>query len=708
VTPGARRAPHPERGRHAAAALAYAALALWVARPVLRAPATAVLFPTAATRSNVATLVESDQRFVSGTIARNARSILASPASVLGFGSCYPLWQSFALGEHLFGESLLGVAPWLVVRDPIAVTNAVTLLTTWLAAVAMYALVFGFTRSSGAGFVAGLVFAFHPGRLDNPAHPMVHGNLWAPLALLFADRLFATGRWGPAFGLAGALALALLESFYQILGLTILGGVFGVALAWRERASLVRLLPKLAVVAAVALAVAALVLRPYLRMRSAWGVLQGRDLVLMWSASDYLPGGSAGMGWVPCALAGVGILDRLRGPRGRRDPRWPLLAGGFLVFWCSVYAIHVPLVGRIESPPRLLSEVVPGLDAVRVLRALRFNVYLVAAVLAGYGALALAEAAERPSGPGRARELARAGLALALAALVATEIFVRPLAAAGYGEPVGLTSRALAAPPALVDLYARIPAGAVLDLPFRFDLRGRLRSMAAYVLLAGYHGQPVAACYNSFSTPLQRDVEALAGRLPDPAAADELHALGFRTVVVHEDLLEPAERVDVERLLSDPTRAALVGRTDAAVVVALASATPVTSDPASLAPGPASGPPASGAAAVAALAGRRGSLSFAFANPTSATYRHPDPIEPSPLVVRWRDAAGRVAHEERVRALLPIALSAGAHTERSIEVTSPPTAGSYEVELASADAPERVLSRLTAHVPAQETANDAP
>src|SRR5262249_30693263 len=130
VTSGDRGAPHPER-RHAAAALAYLVLALWVAHPVLRAPATAVLFPAAVTRSNVATLVESDQRFVSGTIARNARQLAASPASVLGFGSCYPLWQSFALGEHLFGESVLGVAPWLVARDPILVTNAVTLLATW-------------------------------------------------------------------------------------------------------------------------------------------------------------------------------------------------------------------------------------------------------------------------------------------------------------------------------------------------------------------------------------------------------------------------------------------------------------------------------------------------------------------------------------------------------------------------------------------------
>lgn len=93
-------------------------------------------------------------------------------------------------------------------------------------------------------------------------------------------------------------------------------------------------------------------------------------------------------------------------------------------------------------------------------------------------------------------------------------------------------------------------------------------------------------------------------------------------------------------------------------------------------------------------------LAFPFANPTAATYRHPDPIEPSALVVRWRDAAGKVVHEERVRALLPIALAPGARSERPIEVSSPDAAGDYAVEVARAAAPDRPLSRVAARVPA--------
>jgi len=43
------------------------------------------------------------------------------------------------------------------------------------------------------------------------------------------------------------------------------------------------------------------------------------------------------------------------------------------------------------EPLRVLADVVPGLDAVRVLGALRFGVYLVIALLAAYGTLLLIE-----------------------------------------------------------------------------------------------------------------------------------------------------------------------------------------------------------------------------------------------------------------------------------------------------------------------------
>jgi len=60
----------------------------------------------------------------------------------------------------------------------------------------MYALVYFWTGSVSAAFVAGLLFGIHPGRIGDPAHPYVHGNQWTPLALLFAHRLFARRRGG--------------------------------------------------------------------------------------------------------------------------------------------------------------------------------------------------------------------------------------------------------------------------------------------------------------------------------------------------------------------------------------------------------------------------------------------------------------------------------------------------------------------------------
>src|SRR5262249_45242007 len=158
------------------------------------------------------------------------------------------------------------------------------------------------------------------------------------------------------------------------------GGVYGAALLARHRRSLVALLPKLVPLVLVTAAIGILVFWPYTRARSTWQVFGGRGLVLMFAFSDYAPGRSASFGRLPAALAPSGVLGRLRGPRGAPgdDPRLALLAGGFLVLWCSVYAIVFPGTSfRFESPTRVLAGIVPGLDAVRVLRALRFTVYLV-------------------------------------------------------------------------------------------------------------------------------------------------------------------------------------------------------------------------------------------------------------------------------------------------------------------------------------------
>jgi hypothetical protein len=235
----------------------------------------------------------------------------------------------------------------------------------------------------------------------------------------------------------------------------------------------------------------------------------------------------------------------------------------------------------------------------------------------------------------------------------------------------------------------------VLDVPFAFHLRGKLHDMAYYIFLGAYHGQPVAACYNSFEVPLQKDVEALAARLPDAAAADALWALGFRTVVVHEDRLVPAVAPTyVARLArATPGRTRLVPVAAAPGHARLRFESPVAVE-ASLAALAAGAAPA----AVAEVTPPGSALELTFVNGAAAVYRHPDPIEPSAVLIRWRGESGTVVREDTIRLLLPAALAAGESAVRRTIVPVPAEPGLYEVTAAPAATPELVVARRTVRV----------
>jgi hypothetical protein len=91
----------------------------------------------------------------------------------------------------------------------------------------MYTLGYAWTKSFGAAFVAGLLFAFHPARISDPVHLNVVGNAWTPLALLLAHRLFQRRRWRDAAGLTFFAGLQMLESFYPLFTLAIIAALHG-------------------------------------------------------------------------------------------------------------------------------------------------------------------------------------------------------------------------------------------------------------------------------------------------------------------------------------------------------------------------------------------------------------------------------------------------------------------------------------------------
>ena len=82
-----------------------------------------------------------------------------------------------------------------------------------------------------------------------------------------------------------------------------------------------------------------------------------------------------------------------------------------------------------------------------------------------------------------------------------------------------------------------------------------------------------------------------------------------------------------------------------------------------------------------------------FHNSGSATYRHPDPIEPTPLLVRWYAPGGALVREYRMRALLPLALGPREQALRPVMLPVPDVVGEHLVTIATAVSPDLVLSQ---------------
>lgn len=676
---------------HVLAATAYLALALWTFRAVLPDPAT-LLPENTHLSGEYRTLGRLDLTMVLWVVTGTAQRLLERPSALRDGGQCHPLPDAFTLGEHMLGEGVLAAPGLALTGDPILAYNLLLVLTVWIPGVAMYALAHHFTRSPPAAFVAGVLFALEPGRIRDAGHPFIHGDLWAPLALLFLHRTFARGGFGNAFAWAAFLGLTVLESLYALLGVLLVLLAYGVYAGIAHRANVRRWLPPLAVAALPVLALAYAVFGPYLEARETWNVLV-RSGTMFTPLESLAPGNFAFPGGVLLALAAISLADRTRGRRAEEgeDPRLALAAAALLVVWCSVRT--VPLAGiEIPSPFLVLKQWLPGLDAVRALASVGRGAVLPASLLAAYAVLALAS--RRGAGVATA-------LAAVLSLLVAVERWQPAVAERTFGSPLDLDAYAARPPDEDIALLRTHARGAVLDLPHGGG--GTLNVAAGgYLMLESFSPRPTSACYNSFPSPLDAQVGALALALPRAAAVDALVALGFETLLLRLDRM-PTKRSDtfVALIGADPAiaqRLEVLGRTERLVVLRMRSPVEVGDDPLLLAtpePDDRTQTVAPGSAMV----------ELAFQNGSDRTWVQRAPIRPREVELRWHDASGAVVHRTRTRAVLPLAIAAGARGSTRVAVETPPAPGIYDLTLAPADAPERVLARTRVAVSGATDAN---
>jgi hypothetical protein len=190
---------------------------------------------------------------------------------------------------------------------------------------------------------------------------------------------------------------------------------------------------------------------------------------------------------------------------------------------------------------------------------------------------------------------------------------------------------------------------------------------------------------------MRDEVRAMSAGLPNSIAALRLRTLGFRSIVMHAEYLDPAKAQAFERWAAGEGRRATglqrLGEADSHVAYAF---------------GPTPTPAGFEALDVPIMAPRGlqtldtcgQPLAFMVHNGAQHFYRHPDPLRPDTVVVEWEADDTSVGRQHDTRTvLLPLALSPGGRQTVTVVPAALPPPGSYTVNLRLHDADGQVLAR---------------
>jgi hypothetical protein len=453
--------------------------------------------------------------------------------------------QFWPLDDTLaFSDALVGYAPaGLFGSGPAAAVvryDVVFLFAYVLAFVGAYLLGRELGLGPGGAAVAGAAFAFAPFRLEQDGHMQVISSGGIPLALGLGVRGYRLGRPGWVIAAWAVATWQLSIGFTLGLPLAYLLAAVGAiaAIVWlrRGRPRLDRGLALATVAGAVLFAAAGFALsRPYVRVADAhpgarrtaaeveafsgppWIFLVAPDENLVWGGAttslrdglENIPEKTLFPGLVILALAIAGLSSSAY-PRPLRR------ALGVGVVVVSILALGFRAGGGLLWPYRIVYELLPGWQAIRVPGRLVTMSSLGLALLAGAGA-------QRAMLGGAARRLSRWGGGTAIAAVCVLAIVVE-----GRGLPFDpFDNQAQPSVPPVPPSVARVPAPQ-LHLPAE-----RAADNRRY-LLWSTDGFP--AIVNGRSSLNPAFTERLIARMepfPDRSTVGLLSRLGVRSVILH-------------------------------------------------------------------------------------------------------------------------------------------------------------------------------
>lgn len=266
-----------------------------------------------------------------------------------GLNPLFSTWLFHPTGINLLDDtSVVGLSipllPVTWLAGPVASMNVALLVAPVLSALAMYALIRRFT-STGAAFVAGLLFGFSPFMLSVLALNQLNIALLAlpPLMVLVVDDLVRTKRRGDVTNAVLLAGLVIWQFFVstEILAITAAAGLVGVLLLFGSAAvthqplgSVLR--PLVRPVGIAAGIVAVVLVWPLWFLVAGPGHLTGA----IWSNGSLSRSGAVPSSFVtPSGLEGLhAVMHVLGGYQG------PILPGLAFVGWANVIVVVVGLV----------------------------------------------------------------------------------------------------------------------------------------------------------------------------------------------------------------------------------------------------------------------------------------------------------------------------------------------------------------------------
>jgi hypothetical protein len=448
-----------------------------------------------------------------------------------------------------FSDALVGYAPaGLFGSGPHAAVFRYDLVFLFAYALAFFgAYLLGRELGLGPGgaVVAGAAFAFAPFRLEQDGHMQVISSGGIPFALALGVRGYRLRR--PGWVVAGSLVAAWQLSIGFTLGLPLAyllaAGALVAAIVWwrRGRHPVDRGLAIATVASAILFAAAGFALsRPYVHVADTHSgarrtpatveAYSGPPWIFLVAPEENLVWGGAtapirdGLSNVPekTLFPGLVILAlAIAGLTSRACPRWLRMGLGIAVITASILALGFREGGGLLWPYRLVYEVLPGWQAIRVPGRLVTFSSLGLALLAGAGA-------QRAMGAAAKRRFARGWVAPAVAAVLALTIAVE-----GRGLPFDpFDNRAQPAVPTAPPSMASVPAPQ-LHLPAE-----RASDNRRYILWST-DGFPKLVNGRSSLNPTftQRLIEDVQG-FPNRRTVRLLARTGVRSVVLHADRTE--------------------------------------------------------------------------------------------------------------------------------------------------------------------------